>query len=143
MKTANITISFDTKDQFDIRDITEEVKAFIKKSEIKNGLVNIQSFHTTATIFLQENEPMLLNDIKKHLEKMAPQDIEYGHNGPGNICFDGCKNGHSHCKATGLPSSITINLINGEIQLGQWQQILFIELDRARPRKVQIQVIGE
>jgi len=52
-------------------------------------------------------------------------------------------NGHSHCKAVHLPTSVTLNLIEGQMQLGTWQRIMFIELDRARDRKIQVQIFGE
>ena len=147
MKIFNKTIEIQTKEQFDIIDLTEEIKSFIKKKDIKNGLVNIQTLHTTAAIFVQEKEPLLLEDIKKSLERIVPQSINYNHDDFSkrtvNICEDECRNGHSHCKAINLPTSVTLNLIDSEIQLGQWQTVLFIELDRTRARKVQIQIIGE
>jgi len=147
MKISNKTIEIKTKEQFDIIDLTEKIKSFIKKSNVKNGLINIQSLHTTTAVFVQEKEPLLLRDIKKYLERIVPQSINYNHDDFSirtvNICEDECRNGHSHCKALGLPTSVTLNLINGEVQLGRWQTILFIELDRARERKAQIQIIGE
>ena len=147
MKTANKTFEYQTKGIFDFIDITDEVKNFLKESEIKNGLVNIQVLHTTAGLIFNENEPLLIEDIKLHLERTAPRDLKYNHDDFGrrkvNLCDDECVNGHSHCKAIHLPVNITINLINGEVQLGQWQRILFIELDKARKRRVQIQIIGE
>ena len=145
--TKNKTIEIKSKEQFDIVDLTDEIASFVKESEIKNGLVNIQSLHTTAVVFVQENEPLLLEDIKKLLERIAPQNIDYNHDDFGrrtvNMCDDECCNGHSHCKAVCLPTSVTLNLINGQMQIGTWQKILFIELDRARPRKIQIQILGE
>ena len=145
--TKNKIIEIKSKEQFDIVDLTDEIVSFVKESKIKNGLVNIQSLHTTAVVFVQENEPLLLEDIKKSLERIAPQNIDYNHDDFGrrtvNMCDDECRNGHSHCKAVCLPTVVTLNLIEGEIQLGTWQKILFIELDRARPRKIQIQILGE
>ncbi len=147
MKTANKILQFQTKEQFDFIDITDDVKAFVQEGQIKNGLVNIQSFHTTASIIVNENEPLLISDIKKHLERMAPQSLDYKHDDfktrTVNLCENECVNGHSHCKAIHLLVSVTLNLINNEVQLGQWQRVLFVELDRSRPRKVQIQIIGE
>ena len=147
MKTKNKVIEVNSKKQFDVVDLTDDVKSFVEKSGIVNGLVNVQTMHTTATVFVQENEPLLLEDIKKFLDKTVPQNIEYNHDDfdrrTVNMCDDECRNGHSHCKAIMLPVSITLNLIDGKIQFGQWQRILFVELDRARPRKIQIQIIGE
>ncbi len=147
MKISNKIIEIQTKEQFDIIDLTEEIKSFIKEKDIKNGLINIQSLHTTTSVFVQEKEPLLLQDIKKYLERIVPQSINYNHDDFSvrtvNICEDECRNGHSHCKALNLPTSVTLNLIDSKIQLGKWQSILFIELDKTRERKVQIQIIGE
>lgn len=147
MKTANKTIGYKTKEFLEFIDITDEVKNFIKENQIRNGLVNIQTLHTTAALILNENEPLLIEDIKKNLEKLASKGLPYNHDDfdrrTVNMCDNECVNGHSHCKSIYLPSNLTLNLINGEIQFGQWQRILFVELDRARDRKVQIQIIGE
>lgn len=145
--TKNKTVEIESKERFDIVDLTDGIVSFVKESGIRNGLVNIQSLHTTSVVLVQENEPLLLEDIKKSLERIAPKDTDYDHDDFGrrtvNMCDNECCNGHSHCKAVCLPTSITLNLINGQMQLGTWQRIMFIELDRARPRKIQIQILGE
>ena len=145
--TKNKTIEIKSKEQLDIVDLTDEIVSFVKESKIENGLVNIQSLHTTSVVLVQENEPLLLEDIKKSLERIAPQNTDYNHDNFGrrtvNICDDKCRNGHSHCKAVCLPTSITLNLIDGQMQLGTWQRIMFIELDKDRSRKIQIQILGE
>ncbi len=147
MKTSNKILEYQMEGKLCFEDITEELKKVVKESGIKNGLINVQSFHTTASLILNENEPLLIEDIKANLEKTAPEDIEYNHDNfevrTVNMCDDECANGHSHCKAIRLPSSITLNLVGGEVQLGQWQRLLFFELDRKRKRKVQVQVLGE
>jgi secondary thiamine-phosphate synthase enzyme len=146
MKIVNTVFNLKTKCKFDFIDLTDKVKSFIKKNRIKNGFINIQSLHTTATVFVNEREPLLLEDFKNHLEKLSPQESDYNHDDferrTVNLCNDECKNGHSHCKAIHLPVNIALNLINSEIQLGQWQRILFVELDRPKKRKVQVQIMG-
>jgi len=147
MIIANTTISLETKESFDIIDITEKIKKFVQESKIEKGLVNIQSMHTTATVFVNENEPELFKDFKNHLEKLAPKNDKYHHDNfdirTVNMCEDECANGHSHCKAIHFPTSVCLNIISNELQLGTWQRILFIELDDKRKRKVGVQVIGE
>ncbi len=146
MKSANTTLSKKTEKLFDIIDITDEVISFVDQSKIDNGLINVQTMHTTAMIILNENEPLLLEDIKKSLEEIASSKKEYSHDDfetrTVNMCEGECQNGHSHCKAIYLSSNATINLIDSKVQLGQWQRVLFIELDRSRDREIQIQVIG-
>ncbi len=103
--------------------------------------------HTTATLILNENEPLLIKDIKKNLSALAPEDADYNHDNFNvrtvNMCDGECANGHAHCKSIYLTPTNTLNLIDGQLQLGRWQRILFVELDRSRTRKVQIQVMGE
>lgn len=147
MKIVNKEIEIQTKEKFSIYDFTDKINSFVKESGVSNGLINIQSLHTTAAVLIQENEPLLWQDIKAHLEKLAPEGKDYNHDNfdrrTVNLCQDECINGHSHCKALNLPTSVTLNLVAGKARLGQWQRILFIELDVARPRKIQIQIIGE
>ncbi|HMB66203.1 MAG TPA: secondary thiamine-phosphate synthase enzyme YjbQ [Patescibacteria group bacterium] len=147
MNTANKILEYQMKEKFHFEDITDEVKKIVADSEIKNGLVNIQSLHTTTALILNENEPLLIEDIKQNLENIAPESIYYNHDNfeirTVNMCDDECANGHSHCKSIRLPSNLTLNLVEGKIQFGTWQRVLFFELDRARNRKVQIQILGE
>ncbi len=147
MQTKNKTFRYQTKECLDFIDITDEIKDFVKESNIKNGLVNIQTMHTTAMLTLNENEPLLMQDMKKHLSEVSPQSLTYNHDNfeirTVNMCEGECANGHSHCKALHLLANITLNLIDGKLQVGMWQRVLFIELDRERGRKIQVQIIGE
>ena len=147
MKTANKIFQYQTKEFFEFIDITNQVNNFVKESKIKNGLVNIQILHTSAALILNENEPLLIGDIKRNLERIAPQSFTYQHDDftkrTVNMCEDECINGHSHCKAIHLLVNITLNLIDGKLQLGKWQRIMLVELDRSRSRKIQVQIIGE
>ena len=147
MKIANKILEYQTKKEFDFIDITNEVKDFVEQSQIKNGLANIQIIHTSAALIVNENEPLLLEDIKKSLERCFPKSQNYEHDDFSkrtvNMHPDENANGHSHCKAINLLVSATINLINGKLYLGEYQSILLVELDCSRPRKVQIQIIGE
>jgi len=146
MKILNKTLEFQTKNLFDFIDITGEVIEFIKESQIKNGLLNVQILHTSAGLILNENEPLLIEDFKENLEKTASKNLEYKHDNlekrTVNLCSEECINGHAHCKAIHLAVNITLNLIDGEIQLGQWQKVFLVELDQSRKRSVQVQIIG-
>ncbi len=146
MKFKHKTISLKTKKLFDIIDLTDQVLKFTNK-KIKNGFVNIQTMHTTAMLILNENEPLLFEDIKENLQQLAPLKHLYSHDNfdirTVNMCEDECANGHSHCKAIYLSPSVVLNFINGKLQLGQWQRILYIELDRPRNRDIQIAIMGE
>jgi secondary thiamine-phosphate synthase enzyme len=147
MKTSNKIFSHNTKEELEFLDITDEIKSFVKECGIKNGLINVQSMHTTAAVVLNENEPLLIEDMKENLRKIAPKDYPYKHNDftirTVNMCLGECANGHSHCQAIYLTPNVVVNLTEGKIQLGTWQRIFLVELDHDRPRQVQIQIIGE
>lgn len=141
------TIKIKSKKKFDIVDMTIGIKELVGKSNIKNGILNIQSLHTTATIFINEKETELLKDICNHLENLAPENENYFHDDfnvrTENICEGECANGHSHCKALHLPTSITLNIVDGKLKIGRWQRILFIELDRPRDRQIHLAILGD
>lgn len=147
MKANNKIIEFQTKEELEFIDLTDEIKEFVQGSKIKEGLINIQSLHTSAALIVNENEPLLIEDFKDNLRKTSLKEIDYRHDDLEkrtiNFCPDDCVNGHSHCRAIHLLVSATLNVINGTLQLGQWQRIFFVELDSSRKRKVQIQIIGE
>lgn len=147
MKHYNEEITLKTEKTYHFINLTEQVKEVVKKSEIKNGFINVQTLHTTTAIVVNEDEPLLLKDIERHLERFAEQGINYHHDNfevrTVNVCDGECANGHAHCKAVILPMHATLNLINGELQLGQWQQVFALELDRSRNRRIQILIIGE
>lgn len=146
MNFKNTNIKIKTKELFEIVDITDKVLDFVKDSKIKDGLVNIQTMHTTAMLILNENEPLLLEDMKKNLESLASKKVNYDHDNfdirTVNMCEDECANGHSHCKAMYLSPNVVLNLIKGELQLGQWQRVLYIELDCSKERNIQIAALG-
>lgn len=146
MKIINEILELKTATTLDFIDITEKIQKKIKKSGIKNGVINIQSLHTTMSIIVNEAEPLLISDMKKLLEKLAPRTMKYMHDNfeirTVNMCDGECANGHSHNKAIHLPTSTMLNIVKNSLQLGTWQRIFAIELDRSRARKVALQIIG-
>lgn len=148
MKIKNKTLSYKTGNEIDFIDITEDVVSFVKESEINNGIVNIQTKHTTTAIMVNENEPLLIEDMKDNLRRLAPRDtIQYRHDNfeirTVNMCDGECANGYAHCKALYLPTNVSLNIVDGKIQFGLWQRVFLLELDRPRPRNVSILVMGE
>ena len=145
--TKNKTIEFKTEKDTQFIDVTDAVTDFIRESGIKDGLVNVQTMHTTTGMLVNENEPLLWKDFEKHFEGVAKKGAGYGHDDMNirtvNVCDDECANAHAHCRASHLMSNVTLNIIDGKLQLGRWQRILFVELDRPRDRSYQMMVIGE
>jgi secondary thiamine-phosphate synthase enzyme len=146
MKTFTKIIDIETHKDTDIIDLTPQVKGFIKESKVKNGIATVYSKHTTAAIRINENEACLHQDIKAFFENIAPKGKIYNHDDfEKRVCPpDERKNGHSHLLAMFLGASETIPIIAGELTLGIWQSIFFMELDGGdRKRQVIVQIIGE
>ena len=128
-------------------DITQEVTEFVASSGLSNGCVVVYSKHTTAAIKINENEPLLMKDMEKFLGRIASSEDYYHHNDftlrTVNMTENECPNGHAHCQHLLMSTSETIPIIDGELQLGQWQRVFLVELDRPRSREVIIQGLGE
>jgi len=138
MSTFMDKIPLDTRGEGDIRNITSQVQKIIQRSGIKNGLVCIFNPGSTGAVTTLEYEPGLLVDLPDALERLTPKDVTYQHE---LRWHDG--NGHSHVRASIIGPGLTVPFQNGNIQLGTWQQIVFIELDvHPRKRAILIQIVG-
>jgi len=127
-------------------DITDQVEEAVAASQIRDGIAVVYSKHTTAAIKINENEPLLLQDMAHFLEKCAPRNGNYLHNDftiRKNMPDDECPNGHAHCQHLLLGTSESIPIISGDLQFGTWQRVFLIELDRPRDREVLIQILGQ
>lgn len=140
------TLEYRTQSGPWLLEITDDVRTVVRASGLRWGQVTVFSNHTTAAIRLQENEPLLLEDLKEMLERVAPRDHYYRHNDFNirtvNMHPDEPKNGHSHCQQLLLSSSETIPLANGDLQMGEFQSIFLVELDGARKRRVTVSIMG-
>lgn len=149
--------------------ITGDVEEIIKKSGIKRGTIVIQTHHTTAGLWVNEDEKNLIgpseeigytSDLRKVLDNFADPAHEYGHNdifhtqnknGKRNthLCepdengvINECINGHAHAQAMLLQSSISLIVEEGKWLRGRWQEVMLIELDHDREREVSFLVSG-
>ncbi len=123
----------------DIIDLTPDVKEEIERSAISNGAVTLFIPGSTAALTTIEYESGVIHDLKKAIERMAPEDMYYEHNerwGDGN--------GYSHVRSALIGPSLHIPLIDGKLTLGTWQQIVLLDFDnRPRQRQVIMQMLGE
>ncbi len=127
-----------TEHEMQMVDITDMVEEVVRRSGIKEGIVNIFVPGSTGAITTIEYEPGLLHDLPAALERVAPSQAYYKHE---ERWHDG--NGRSHVKASMIGPEITVPFENGRLMLGTWQQIVFIECDvRARKRKIIVTVMG-
>ena len=132
-------ISLQTKGQCDIVDITPQMEREVTATGINSGIVTLFVTGSTAGITTIEFEPGLEKDIPTLMEKLIPSGVDYEHD---KTWHDG--NGFSHLRAALIGPDITVPFIDGDLLLGIWQQVVFLEFDnRARSRRVILQIIGE
>ena len=128
-------------------DLTDRLEALVEEAGLRFGFVNVQTLHTTTAIVMNELEPLLLADFASLLESAAPRDAGYRHDDPTartvNLMPGERINGHAHCRALLLGSSVCLNVIDGQLVLGRWQRVLLAELDGPRAREVSVLILGE
>ena len=133
-KVVNKIYKFTTRGEIDFVDLSDEVQKEVADSEIRNGIVHVFSPHATGILVLTENDDALLEDIKVFLEELAPKHKLYQH--PSNA--------HSHLRSMVLPPDKTLPIVNGGVEFGTWQSLLFVETDvYPRERTIIIQIMGE
>ncbi|MBI4233685.1 MAG: YjbQ family protein [Chloroflexi bacterium] len=146
MKVRAFTLELTSTRAPEFIDITDQVCELAREAGVEQGFVVVFSRHTTAAIKINENEPLLLQDMERFLERIAARNGYYQHNDFSirtvNMTEDECPNGHAHCQHLVLGASETIPIVHGEVQLGRWQRLFLVELDRPRAREVLVQVLG-
>jgi secondary thiamine-phosphate synthase enzyme len=134
-----------TEERVQFVDLTELVAERVRRSGIGHGLVCVQTRHTTTAVVVNENEPLLIEDARRMLERLAPRNARYGHNRlhrRRGAAPNESPNGDSHCRALLLGSSETLAVVGGTLQLGRWQRVFLVELDGPRRRTAHVVVIG-
>jgi secondary thiamine-phosphate synthase enzyme len=135
----------------DMIDVTQDVRGAVDKSGVQNGVAVVYTPHTTCTILINERESGFMRDFQDTLESLIPSEGPYYRHDDLSIRTEGLDddpheypNGHSHCRAALIGvASQSIPIVEGNLLLGRYQSVFFCELDRAKPRKVFIQVMGE
>jgi secondary thiamine-phosphate synthase enzyme len=133
-RVTNVRHTFSTKGEIDFVDLTDTLGSAVAKSGIKNGIVHVFAPHATGILILTENDYPLLKDIELFLENLVPRNRDYNH--PSNA--------HAHLRSMMFPPDKTLPIINGAVEFGTWQSLLFVETDvYPRKRTIIIQVMGE
>ena len=135
------TFVVQTDQRVELVDLTSKVMEFVRRFNVREGLVTLWSMHTTCSLFINEFQVALVSDIKRFLEQMIARDAAYMHNDPQHSDCDRM-NADSHLRAMLLGHNLTLQISGGEVVLGQWQRILMAELDGPRARSLRIQVFG-
>ena len=136
IKTDTLNISLATG--CDIKNITTQINQVVIDSGIENGMVNIFVVGSTGSVTTIEYEPGVVKDLKRAIEEIAPQGLEYEHE---KAWHDG--NGYSHVQAALLGPSMTVPVRSSKLKLGTWQQIVVINHDnRSRKREIEVTITG-
>ncbi|HTS51252.1 MAG TPA: secondary thiamine-phosphate synthase enzyme YjbQ [Bryobacteraceae bacterium] len=140
-KVFNRIVDWITNDRLQLLNITERINEIVRKSGIGDGLVHLQSLHTTSAVFLNEWQDALLDDVKGFLEQMVERDRYYRHNDPEHSDCER-KNADSHLRGMLMGQTLCLQVRNASVLLGTWQSIIFAEFDGPRSRSLAVQVSG-
>ncbi len=137
VKTASITLS--TRGHADVQDITAALNACLGESGLQNGILTVFCPSSTSAVTTIEYEPGVVSDLKRLFDEIIPANRPYAHDAAWG---DG--NGHSHVRAALLKASLTIPFVTGNLTLGTWQQVIYIDFDNhPRRRELVVQIMGE
>jgi secondary thiamine-phosphate synthase enzyme len=139
MTVKTITLRLSTQGNADIHDITDRVAQMVTDSGLKDGIITLFSPSATSALTTIEYESGCLSDLRRLFDEIIPPNRPYAHNARWG---DG--NGHSHVRASLLGPSLTIPFTKGQLSLGAWQNIIFVDFDiRPRQRELVVQIMGE
>ena len=130
MKSYTEYLWFNTKKHQEFINITDKVEGALDKSKIKEGFVLVSAMHITASVYVNDDESGLIQDIQEWLQKLAPQGSAYKHHRTGET------NGDAHLKNLLMHHQVIIPVTKGKLDFGPWQQIFYGEFDGQRRKKV-------
>jgi secondary thiamine-phosphate synthase enzyme len=140
-KMFNRIVDWITIDRMQLINVTDRINEIVRKSGIRDGIVHLQSLHTTTAVFINEWQDALLHDVRSFLEDLINREESWRHNDPN---FSDCerKNADSHLRGMIMGQSLCLQVRNSCVLLGTWQSIILAEFDGPRSRSVSIQVSG-
>jgi secondary thiamine-phosphate synthase enzyme len=137
MKSFTKYLYFNTKKRRDYIHITNEINDLVGQSKIQEGFCLVSAMHITASIYVNDNESGLINDIDEWLETLAPFGKDYEHHQTGE------DNGDAHLKRMLLGHQVILPITQGELDLGPWEAVFYAEFDGQRKKRVVVKIIGE
>jgi secondary thiamine-phosphate synthase enzyme len=136
-----LTISVATREETEFIDVTAALTALVATLGVRDGVLTVQTRHTTTGLMINEHEPLLLRDLKAMFERLVPAG-PYEHDDFGrrtvNLTPDERVNGHAHCRAALLRTSESVPIVDGALTLGRWQRIFLVEFDGPRRREISV-----
>ncbi len=139
MKSFRKELFFHLPERFGFVNITGQVEDALLESSITEGLVLVNSMHITASVFINDDEPGLHEDLRSWLEDLAPHApvSRYRHNDTGE------DNGDAHLKREIMGRSVVVAVTEGRLDFGTWERIFYGEFDGRRRKRVLVKIIGE
>ena len=137
MKVRTEYLKFHTKTRRAFVHLTPQIEAFVRQSGVQEGMVLISAMHITAGVYVNDNEPGLIEDIAEWLEKLAPSNPNYRHHRTGE------DNGDAHLKALLIHHEVIVPITAGKLDLGPWQRIFYAEFDGQRDKRLVVKIMGE
>lgn len=137
MKTKTEYLYFTTKNKKEIINITDQVQEIVRASGVKEGMVLVSAMHITASVFVNDEEPGIKQDLLEWAEKLAPFRQDYQHHKTGET------NADAHLKSILFHHEIIVPITKGELDFGPWQQIFYGEFDGQRKKRIVVKVMGE
>ena len=139
MTVETKTIELQTRGNAEVNDITRSVAAAVNETGLHDGIVTIFCSSSTSALTTIEYESGCVSDLQRLFDEIAEPARHYAHNARWG---DG--NGHSHVRAALLGPSLTVPFVGGQLTLGTWQQIIYVDFDnKHRHRRLVVQVMGE
>lgn len=137
MKTHTEYLTIQTQQAREIQSITEKVKSALTKSEFRDGMLLVSALHANSAIVLGINDPKFFGDLQAWLERLAParEDYQLGHG------FE--SNPSTVLQSVLAGPQVAVAFSEGRLDLGPWQEILYVEFDGQRPKRVVIKLLGE
>ena len=140
MKSLTRYLTFNVPERMGFVNITPQVEKCLRESGIREGMCLVNAMHITASVFINDDEPGLLEDYRRWLEELAPFDPSpqrYHHNRTGE------DNADAHHKRQIMGREVVVAVTKGRLDFGPWEQIFYGEFDGRRPKRVLVKVIGE
>ena len=137
----NRIVDWITNDRLQLINITDRINEIVQKSGVRDGIVHLQSLHTTTAVFINEWQDALLHDVRTFLEDIVCREQGWRHNDPE---YSDCErqNADSHLRGMIMGQSLCLQVRNSSVLLGTWQSIILAEFDGPRSRSMSVQVSG-
>ena len=137
----NRIVDWITSERMQLLNITDRINEIVTKSGIRDGLIHLQSLHTTTALFLNEWQDALLQDVRLFLEESVERDRYYRHNDPVHSDCER-QNADAHLRGMIMGQTLCLQVRNARLLLGTWQSVILAEFDGPRSRSVAVQICG-